>query len=223
MQDYQYIRKDLGIRDYQEIYDAMRQFTDNRNEQIPDEIWVTEHFPVFTQGLAGKSEHILKVSDIPIVQSNRGGQVTYHGPGQLIIYPLLNLNRLKIDSRILVTILELSTVETLDILKIKAFAKADAPGVYVNVVDAQGNLEAQKIASLGLRVRKGFSYHGLSLNVNLDLAPFLQINPCGYQGLKMTSLQQLGLDYSINEIADIFLEKLSVKLNEAYQNACNLN
>ena len=179
----------------------------------------TEHFSVFTQGLAGKSEHILQTSNIPIVQSNRGGQVTYHGLGQLIIYPLLNLTRLKIDSRILVTFLELSTIEMLALLNIEAFAKTDAPGVYVNVQNLHDEIEIQKIASLGLRVRKGFSYHGLSLNVNLDLSPFLQINPCGYRGLKMTSLQNLGIDISISKIADMFLNIFVGKLKDAYLKA----
>ncbi|WP_020208098.1 lipoyl(octanoyl) transferase LipB [Gilvimarinus chinensis] len=176
-----YIRQ-LGIADYETVWAAMSDFTRQRDEHTADEIWVVEHPPVFTQGQAGKPEHLLAVDDIPLVQSDRGGQVTYHGPGQLVVYPLLNLRRLKLGVRDLVTLLEQSLIELLANYGIKANAKPDAPGVYV---------DGAKIASLGLRVRRGCSFHGLALNVAMDLSPFAQINPCGYQGLAMVDMSRL--------------------------------
>ncbi len=164
----------------------MTEFTNLRTPETSDKLWLVQHPPVFTQGQAGKAEHLLGVSDIPVVQSDRGGQVTYHGPGQLVAYPLLDLRRLKMGVRDLVTALEEIIVATLAHYQVEAFAKAKAPGVYVK---AQG--DDNKISSLGLRVRKGCSFHGLSLNVAMDLAPFLLINPCGYPGLKMTQMQDL--------------------------------
>ncbi len=160
----------------------MAEFTNERNPQTPDELWLVQHPPVYTQGQAGKPEHLLMPGDIPVVQTDRGGQVTYHGPGQLVAYPLLDLRRLKLGVRELVTLIEQSLVGLLALYGISAAAKADAPGVYV---------DGAKIASLGLRVRRGCSFHGLSLNVDMDLAPFLRINPCGYQGLAMTQMREL--------------------------------
>ncbi len=161
----------------------MQSFTDNRDKDTPDEIWLVEHNPVFTQGQAGKEEHILAPGDIPIVQVDRGGQVTYHGPGQQMMYILLDIRRLKTGVRELVTALEQCIVNTLSKDGIEAYPKADAPGVYVN---------QQKVCSVGLRIRKGCSFHGLAFNVNMDLAPFQRINPCGYQGLEMTDSARLG-------------------------------
>ncbi|MFZ2290021.1 MAG: lipoyl(octanoyl) transferase LipB [Halopseudomonas yangmingensis] len=169
----------LGLVDYLPTLEAMRTYTAERDAETPDQIWLLQHPPVFTQGQAGKAEHLLAPGDIPVVQVERGGQVTYHGPGQLVGYVLLDLRRLGIGVRELVTALEQALVELLDSYGVKAAARADAPGVYV------GNA---KIASLGLRVRRGCSFHGLALNVDMDLSPFSRINPCGYSGLQMTRL-----------------------------------
>jgi lipoyl(octanoyl) transferase len=171
--------RDLGLIDYSPVHQAMQAFINQRNEQTSDEIWVLNHYPVFTQGQAGKAEHILAAGDIPVVQTERGGQVTYHGPGQLVLYPMLDTKRLKIGVRDLVSLIEDAMVETLRELGIKANADPDAPGVYVS---------GKKIASLGLRIRKGFSFHGLAINVDMDMQPFSRINPCGYQGLEMTQV-----------------------------------
>ena len=160
----------------------MSDFTNQRTPDTPDQLWLVEHPPVFTQGQAGKAEHLLFPSDIPVVQTDRGGQVTYHGPGQLVAYPLLDLRRLNIGVRELVTRIEQTIVATLAYYGIESVAKPDAPGVYVN---------GDKIASLGLRVRRGCSFHGLALNVDMDLSPFQRINPCGYQGLAMTQIRVL--------------------------------
>lgn len=170
---------DLGIRPYEPVWAEMRTLTDSRDAHTPDQLWLVEHPPVFTQGQAGKPEHLLLPGDIPVVQTDRGGQVTYHGPGQLVAYPLLDLRRLGIGVRDLVTALEQTLVALLDEYGVEAYARADAPGVYV---------EGDKIASLGLRVRRGCSFHGLALNVAMDMEPFGRINPCGYQGLNMTQL-----------------------------------
>ncbi|MCM5703362.1 lipoyl(octanoyl) transferase LipB [Larsenimonas salina] len=170
---------ELGVVPYETAWRAMKTFTDERTEDDPDELWVVEHPPVFTQGQAGKAEHVLKTSNIPIVQTDRGGQVTYHGPGQLVIYPLINLRRRGLGVRDMVSALENTIIDSLLDHGLNAHARPDAPGVYV---------EARKIASLGLRVRKGASYHGVAYNVSMDLSPFGYINPCGYAGLTMTDL-----------------------------------
>ena len=176
----------LGQQPYEQVWAAMTEFTNTRTADTTDQLWLVEHPPVFTQGQAGKAEHLLVPGDIPVVQSDRGGQVTYHGPGQLVAYPLLDLRRLKMGVRELVTAIEQTLVATLAHYDIEAFPKPDAPGVYVN---QQGRVD--KIASLGLRVRRGCSFHGLALNVAMDLSPFLRINPCGYQGLAMTQMRDL--------------------------------
>lgn len=160
----------------------MSEFTNQRTPDTTDQLWLVEHPPVFTQGQAGKAEHLLFPGDIPVVQTDRGGQVTYHGPGQLVAYPLLDLRRLNIGVRELVTRIEQTIVATLAHFGIASAAKPDAPGVYV---------KGDKIASLGLRVRRGCSFHGLALNVDMDLSPFQRINPCGYQGLAMTQIRNL--------------------------------
>ncbi|EJO9873520.1 lipoyl(octanoyl) transferase LipB [Vibrio vulnificus] len=179
----QLVVKRLGRRDYLPVWQAMHEFTDTRNEETPDEVWLVEHNPVFTQGQAGKAEHLLNTGDIPVVQSDRGGQVTYHGPGQLVAYFLINLRRKKLGVRDLVTTIENLVINTLKAYNIDSAARPDAPGVYV---------DGRKICSLGLRIRKGCSFHGLSLNVNMDLSPFLRINPCGYQGMEMVQVSELG-------------------------------
>jgi len=174
--------RQLNTMDYSQVWHAMKRFTDNRDETIADELWLVEHPAVFTQGQAGKAEHLLVPGDIEVVKVDRGGQVTYHGPGQQVIYFMINLRRKKIGVRQLVTLIENSIVAALADYNITAYAKADAPGVYV---------DEKKVASLGLRVRKGCSFHGLAINVNMDLSPFLRINPCGYAGLEMVQTADL--------------------------------
>ncbi len=182
--------RELGLRDYGEVLTEQRSFTQARDEQTADELWFLQHPPVFTQGQAGKPEHLLMPGTIPIVQSDRGGQVTYHGPGQLVVYFLVDLQRRGYGIRSLVTRIEQSLIELLAGYGIAAYADPAAPGVYV---EGAGGLPGRaKIGSLGLRVRRGCSYHGLSLNVGMDLEPFSRINPCGYQGLRMTQLSELG-------------------------------
>ncbi len=174
--------RELGQVDYQPTWHAMQRFTDTRGADTPDEIWLLEHAPVFTQGQAGKAEHLLFPGDIPVVQVDRGGQVTYHGPGQLVAYLLLDVRRSGIGVRELVSRMERSLIDLLASYGVSAAAKSDAPGVYV---------DGAKIASLGLRIRNGRSFHGLALNVDMDLQPFRRINPCGYAGMAMTQLADL--------------------------------
>ena len=174
--------RELGLVAYQPTLDAMRAFTDTRDADTPDELWLLQHPRVFTQGQAGKAEHVLSPGDIPVIQVDRGGQVTYHGPGQWVIYLLLDIRRSHLVVRDLVTLIEQAIVQLLAEYQIDAEPRADAPGVYV---------AGDKIAALGLRVRRGCSYHGLSLNVDMDLQPFQRINPCGYQGLQVTSMARL--------------------------------
>ncbi|WP_312481948.1 lipoyl(octanoyl) transferase LipB [Stutzerimonas nitrititolerans] len=174
--------RELGLVEYLPTWQAMQHFTNNRGPQTADEVWLLQHLPVFTQGQAGKAEHLLLPGDIPVVQADRGGQVTYHGPGQLVGYLLLDVRRLGFGVRELVNRIEHSLIDLLAGYGIEAAAKPDAPGVYV---------DGAKIASLGLRIRNGRSFHGLALNVDMDLEPFQRINPCGYAGLKMTQLRDL--------------------------------
>lgn len=180
-----------GLRDWQPVSDAMHHYTDQRDDQSRDEIWLVEHPPVFTQGQAGKAEHLLMPGDIPVVQSDRGGQVTYHGPGQQVMYVLIDVKRRKLGVRQLVTILEGTVIATLAEFGVSARARADAPGVYVG---------EEKICSLGLRIRKGCSFHGLALNVAMDLSPFLRINPCGYAGMSMTQLKHFQPDVTTEQV-----------------------
>ena len=195
--------KRLGCVDYVRTWQAMRTFVQARMPAQDDEIWLLEHPPVFTQGLAGKREHILDAGDIPVVQTDRGGQVTYHGPGQLIAYVLLDLKRLGVGPRELVRRLESAILQTLQVYDLAGTRRAGAPGVYV---------EHAKVAALGLRLRNGYSYHGLSLNVALDLTPFARINPCGYQGLEVTSLARLGVKVGIPEVAATLVRALTQQL-----------
>jgi lipoyl(octanoyl) transferase len=198
--------RQLGLQPWEPVSQAMHEFTDTRDEQNPDEIWLVEHPPVFTQGQAGKAEHILAPGDIPVVQSDRGGQVTYHGPGQQVVYVLLNLRRRKLGVRELVTVLEQTVVTTLAELGIEAYARPDAPGVYV---------EQRKICSLGLRIRKGCSFHGLALNVAMDLSPFQRINPCGYAGMEMTQVSQWVPDATPLQLAPRLVENMMKLLDNA--------
>lgn len=176
----------LGQVPYEETLQKMQEYTNSRTSDDADQLWVLEHPPVFTQGLAGKAEHLLAPGDIPVIQVDRGGQVTYHGPGQLVVYLLLDVKRLGTGVRQLVTLIEDSVVESLKQAGVKAYPKPDAPGVYVQI---EG--EECKIASLGLRIRRGCSFHGLAFNLDMDTSPFLRINPCGYQGLRMTQLKEV--------------------------------
>ena len=172
----------LGLADYAPVFEAMKAFNDARSEATEDELWVVEHPPVFTQGLAGKPEHLLIRDDIPVVQIDRGGQITYHGPGQLVVYTLIDFKRRKTSVRHIVSALENSIIATLAEYGIAAAADPARPGVYVG---------AKKIASLGLRIKNGAVYHGLALNINMDLSPFTHINPCGYAGMEMTQMADL--------------------------------
>ena len=196
----------LGRSEYRASWDAMRDFTHQRHSETPDQLWLTEHSPVFTQGLNGRAEHVLDSGDIPLVQVDRGGQVTYHGPGQLIIYCLLDLNRLGLGVKGLVVLIEQAIIDLLNGYGIDAHTRAGAPGVYV---------EQAKIAALGLRIRKGYCYHGLSLNVDMELEPFSRIDPCGYRGLAVTQLCDLGVNVGIEqvgyELADVIKGLLSEK------------
>lgn len=172
----------LGLKPYRPVWQAMRELTDTRDGDTPDQIWVVQHPPVFTQGQAGKPEHLLMPGEIPVVETDRGGQVTYHGPGQLVLYPLIDVKRARLGVRDLVSALEDSVVDALGEHGIEASARPDAPGVYVG---------ERKIASLGLRIRRGASFHGIAVNLEVDLTPFSFINPCGYAGLEMTRLADL--------------------------------
>ena len=204
MQQSPLIVRHLGIRPYLDTWQAMQAFTDRRDVDTPDEIWLLQHEAVYTQGQAGKAEHLLHPTEIPVVQSDRGGQITYHGPGQLIAYLLLDVRRKGLGVRQLVTAMEQAVIGVLASAGIDAAAKPDAPGVYVN---------GAKIASLGLRIRRGCSFHGLALNVDLDLTPFTHINPCGYAGLAMTSTALLGGPRHVADAEPLLLAELTRQLD----------
>ena len=192
--------KHPGLQPYEQIFQAMQQFTDTRDETTADQIWVVQHPPVFTQGLNGKPEHLIAMQDtIPLVQTDRGGQVTYHGPGQLIIYLMIDLKRAKLSVRDLVHRMEQAIINLLNDYQLQGQAREDAPGVYVN---------QQKIASLGLKVRKHRSYHGLALNVDMDLTPFEWINPCGLSGMQMTQISSLVEHCSYQDIEQQAIQHL---------------
>ncbi|TMP14656.1 octanoyltransferase [Pseudoalteromonas sp. S2721] len=204
MSERELIVRQLGRQRYMPIWQKMQSFTDTRDEHTADEIWLVEHEPVFTQGQAGKAEHLLNTGDIEVIQVDRGGQVTYHGPGQQMMYVLFNLRRLNIGVRELVTWLEECIIDTLKDYDIDAYAKADAPGVYVN---------DSKVASLGLRVRHGCSFHGLALNVSMDLSPFLRINPCGYAGMNMVQTTDLNGPQNLEQAGAGLVKHMIKKLN----------
>lgn len=182
----------------------MEKLTDARGEHADDELWLVEHDPVFTLGQAGKPEHVLSARDIPVVRTNRGGQVTYHGPGQLVAYPLVDLRRLNIGVREFVCRIEQALIDTLATWNVTAARRSGAPGVYVN---------GAKIGALGLRVRHGCTFHGLALNVAMDLEPFSRINPCGYEGLQVTSVLKSGGPATLDEVKPVLVEKLAGQLN----------
>lgn len=202
------IIRQLGSQDYLSCWQAMKDLTDTRHPETPDEIWLLEHPPVFTQGQNGKPEHILNAGNIPVLKVDRGGQVTYHGPGQLIIYTLIDVKRKKLNIRQLVSKLEQSVIQLLAHYQIQAFAKCEAPGVYV---------DHQKICSVGLRIRRGCSYHGLAFNVDMDLSPFSQINPCGFKALQMTQLANFVKPPSMTDIGAQFVEYLAANLGYTKQ------
>jgi lipoyl(octanoyl) transferase len=193
----------LGRRPYLPVWKAMSTYTDTRDADSPDRLWLVEHDPVFTQGQAGKPEHVLGAGDIPVVQVDRGGQVTYHGPGQLVVYPLLDLRRLKIGVRGLVDALEDAVIDTLAAWSITGERRDGAPGVYVG---------GRKIMALGLRVRRGCSFHGLAFNVAMDLSPYARINPCGFAGLQITQTSELGGPATVEDVADALLPRLAQRL-----------
>jgi len=194
----------MGLQPYVPVWEAMKAFTDSRDEHTADEIWWLEHESVFTQGQAGKAEHLLAPGNIPVVQADRGGQVTYHGPGQLVGYLMIDIKRKGMGVRVLVTAIEQSIVDLAADYHIKASPRADAPGVYVN---------QEKLCSLGLRIRKGRSFHGLALNVNMDMTPFERINPCGLAGISMTQLKDLGVNESLENIQTALTGHLMKRLN----------
>ncbi len=201
--------RELGLVDYQPAWQAMQRFTNGRGPDTEDEIWLLQHSRVFTQGQAGKAEHLLLPGDIPVVQADRGGQVTYHGPGQLVCYLMLDVRRLGIGVRELVSRIEHSLIDLLASYEVKAVSKPDAPGVYV---------DGAKIASLGLRIRNGRSFHGLALNVDMDLEPFGRINPCGYAGMAMTQLaDQVAGPIALAEVSARLREQLVKHLGYARQ------
>jgi lipoyl(octanoyl) transferase len=197
------IVRELGRRDYESVWQAMQDFTKARDDSTADELWFVEHPPVYTQGVSGKAEHVLDPHGIPVVQSNRGGQVTYHGPGQVVAYVLFDLRRKKMGVRDLVSQLENAVIGLLQGYGVNATARKDAPGVYV---------DGAKVAALGLRVSQGCSYHGLALNVDMDLTPFQWINPCGYRELKVTRLRDLGIHDSLPEIKAKLLDFLAADM-----------
>jgi lipoyl(octanoyl) transferase len=198
--------RELGVQDYQLTWDNMRRFTDQRTADSDDEIWLVEHPPVFTLGLNGKADHIIDPHDIPVIQCDRGGQVTYHGPGQVVAYILLDLQRRKWGVKQLVNKLEEAIIGLLGDYKINAQRREGAPGVYV---------DEAKVAALGLRIRRGCSYHGLSLNVDMDLSPFSYINPCGYEGLASTQIKDLRPDVDIKDVKQRLIGHLNLQLSSA--------
>lgn len=204
------IVRDLGRVDYGPVWRAMQAFTDARDERTPDEIWLVEHAPVFTLGQAGKPEHVLAPGDIPVLKVDRGGQVTYHGPGQIVAYPLLDLRRLKIGVRDYVHRIEQAIIDTLVRYGIAAVRRDGAPGVYVD--DA-------KVAALGIRVRRGCTFHGLAFNIAMDLEPFARINPCGYAGLAVTSVVDLGGPASMETVKPALLAELARQFDLALETA----
>ena len=203
-----------GLTEYEPVWHAMQDFTASRINATRDELWVTQHHPVYTQGLNGKKEHLLDPGGIPVVQVDRGGQVTYHGPGQLVVYPLLDIARRKLGVRQLVTAIENAVIALLSGFDLHAYARKDAPGVYLKI-DSQD----AKIASLGLRIKKGKSYHGVSLNVDMDLEPFSRINPCGFKDLAVTQLTDLLPGVAIDVITDQLIMALIAELG--YQEIVN--
>ena len=199
--------KQVGMVDYLIAWHAMKSFTNNRTSDTRDEIWIVQHPPVYTLGIAGKPEHLLHQNGIEVIKTDRGGQITYHGPGQLIAYLLLDMRRLKIGVRELVRRMENAVIDLLKDYHIDAEGRVDAPGVYV---------ANAKIAALGLKIKRGFCYHGIALNIDMDLAPFSAINPCGYPGLKITQTKDLGITDRLETLSNKFTEKLKKNIFNNY-------
>lgn len=208
----------LGRKDYITCWRNMQDFTNKRTDKTPDEIWLLEHPPVYTQGQCGKPEHLLDPGSIPVVQTDRGGQVTYHGPGQLMLYTLIDIQRKKLNVREFVTLLEQAVIECLSQYHIQAYSHCKAPGIYVKT--HAPSYEEYKICSIGLRIRKGCAYHGIALNVAMDLEPFTKINPCGFAGLKMTQCADLGGPTHVQKVgkqlANYLLEKLGYNIKRIF-------
>jgi len=207
------IIRNLGQQNYKDIWLQMQNFTNTRNKTTDDEFWILQHNPVFTLGQNGKTEHLLDPKNIEVIKVDRGGQITYHGPGQLIIYTLIDLKRLKLNIRQIVTALEQSIIKLLSSLGVTAETKCKAPGVYVN---------EKKICSVGLRIRRGCSFHGLALNVDMDLEPFSRINPCGYKGLEMTQVSELDSSINMKAISNKLVDYLIDELGYTSKHTDNL-
>ena len=207
------IIKDLGITDYKQTWQKMKSFNANRNYDTNDEIWLTEHYPVYTIGLNGKEEHLLSSTNIPIIRCDRGGQITFHGPGQIIIYPLINLKQQKLSVSKLINILENTIIQLLSKMNCEAKNDLAARGVYI---------KNKKIASIGLRVSKGCSYHGIALNADMDLSFFNRINPCGIKDLKMIQIKDIQPDFSVDKIKKQILQLLTKQLNYDIINLDNI-
>jgi lipoyl(octanoyl) transferase len=205
--------RELGRQRYEPVWRAMQRFTDARDEGTPDEIWLVEHDPVFTLGQAGKPEHVLAAGDIPVVHVDRGGQVTYHGPGQIVAYPLFDLKRMKVGVREYVCRIEQSMIDSMAEWNIRAERKAGAPGVYV---------AGAKVGALGIRVRRGCSFHGLAFNIAMDLEPWHRINPCGYQGLQVTTLADLGGPSGMDAVKPVLLANMAKQFGLELQVATQL-
>ena len=214
----------LGRVDYVSTFEAMRSFTETRTPDTPDELWVCEHPPVFTQGLAGKAEHVMDTHGIAVVQTNRGGQVTYHGPGQVVVYPLIDLRHLNIYVKEYVYRLEQAVIKTLENFAVTGHRVAGAPGIYVKLADPFGHAALTgprldpfeglaKIAALGIKVSRHCTYHGVALNVAMDLQPFADINPCGYAGLQTVDLSTIGVRVTWDEVAEVLAAKLATYLS----------
>lgn len=203
-----YVRRILSLQPYETIWREMRALTDVRDDATPDELWLLEHDAVFTQGQNGKPEHILEKSHIPIVQTDRGGQVTYHGPGQLMIYTLINIKRKKWQVRTLVTLLENTMIDLLASLQLSAYSKLNAPGIYIKIKDGE-----TKICSIGLRIRRGCSYHGLAFNIAMDMMPFTLINPCGFNRLKMSQVSDFIPAITMERVTTLLIEHLKKRLD----------
>ena len=198
------VQRELGLVDYETTLQAMKDFTDSRDTDAPDQLWLLQHPRIFTQGQAGKAEHVLAPGDIPVIQVDRGGQVTYHGPGQLVVYTLLDLDRRRLGVQSLVRLLEQAVIDLLADFHVAGQRRDKAPGVYVS---------GRKIAALGLRIRKGRAFHGLSLNVDMDLEPFSRIDPCGFDNLEVTCMRDLGIDITLDAAAKRFQQHFEKLLN----------
>ncbi|WP_225639404.1 lipoyl(octanoyl) transferase LipB [Candidatus Profftia sp. (ex Adelges kitamiensis)] len=214
MQQEKILLRQLSLQEYIPVSQAMYKFTDRRTDNTLDEIWLVQHYPIFTQGYSGKQENILVKGNIPIIRSDRGGQITYHGPGQQIMYVLIDLKRHKFSARQLICYIEQTVINTLSKFFIKGYTRSYAPGVYV---------DGQKICSLGLRIHKGCVFHGMALNISMDLSPFSYINPCGYSGIKMTQISAINPDIKPEKVRSVLVVQLMKILKYKELELCNWN